>query len=93
MKVLFRAVVAMIYLFLLAPLVFVVVSSLGRQAILAFPPDSISFAWYGEISPQLLAFALGQSSGRSRGDGDFRRSGHLDRTGGRAKPRRFPDAL
>lgn len=54
MKVLFRTVVAMIYLFLLAPLVFVVISSLGRKAILAFPPDSVSFAWYGEISPQLL---------------------------------------
>lgn len=54
MKVLFRAIVALIYVFLLAPLVFVVISSLGRQAILAFPPDSISFAWYDEISPQLL---------------------------------------
>ena len=54
MKVLFRVVVAAIYVFLLAPLAFVVISSLGRQAILAFPPDSVSLAWYGEISGQLL---------------------------------------
>ena len=54
MKLLFRLLVFLIYLFLLAPLFFVAVSSLGRQAILAFPPDSITFAWYGAIPSQLV---------------------------------------
>ena len=30
-------------------------SSLGREAILAFPPESMSLVWYSQISPQLVA--------------------------------------
>ena len=54
MRLLFRLLIGAIYLFLLAPLLFVAVSSLGREAILAFPPDSVTLDWYWDISPQLI---------------------------------------
>ncbi len=55
MRLLFRLLIFVIYLFLLVPLLFVAVSSLGREAILAFPPESMSLVWYSQISPQLVA--------------------------------------
>lgn len=54
MRALFRLLILAIYLFLMAPLIFVVISSFGDAAMLAFPPRSFSLRWYGQISPELL---------------------------------------
>jgi len=44
---LFRAVTALIYLFLLTPILVVAVASLNDAASLAFPPARLSLRWYG----------------------------------------------
>jgi len=54
MRALFLALIAAIYLFLMAPFLFVALSSIGDSAMLAFPPRSFTLRWYGEISPQLV---------------------------------------
>jgi putative spermidine/putrescine transport system permease protein len=51
---LFRLLILAIYLFLLAPLVFVVVSSFGDAAMLSFPPTSFTLKWYGQLSGTLV---------------------------------------
>lgn len=48
-SVVFRAVTAVIYLFLLTPILVVAVASLNDAASLAFPPKRISLRWYGEF--------------------------------------------
>jgi putative spermidine/putrescine transport system permease protein len=55
MKALFHLLIAAIYLFLLAPLAFVAISSVGSAAMLSFPPHDLTLRWYHEISPELLA--------------------------------------
>lgn len=47
-------VVFAIFLFLLAPIVFVVVASFGESALLTFPPTGFTVEWYGKISPDFL---------------------------------------
>lgn len=54
MRILFRLLILCIYLFLLAPLLFVVISSLGNSAMLAFPPSSFTLRWYERMSPKLI---------------------------------------
>ncbi|HEX5326050.1 MAG TPA: ABC transporter permease [Acetobacteraceae bacterium] len=54
MRTPFRLLILAIYLFLLAPLLFVVISSVGDAAMLAFPPRSLTLRWYRQISPELL---------------------------------------
>jgi len=53
-NVVFRVFILAIYLFLMAPLLFVFISSVGDQAMFAFPPTSLSLRWYSEISPALI---------------------------------------
>jgi putative spermidine/putrescine transport system permease protein len=55
MKLLFRLLILAIYLFLLAPLIFVMISSVGSAALLAFPPRELTLRWYGQISPELVS--------------------------------------
>ena len=54
MKALFRLLILGIYLFLMAPLIFVIISSVGSAALLAFPPRELTLRWYRQISPELL---------------------------------------
>ncbi len=51
MRALFRLLILAIYLFLMAPLIFVIISSFGDAAMLAFPPRNFTLRWYGQISP------------------------------------------
>jgi putative spermidine/putrescine transport system permease protein len=53
-KTLFGLLILAIYLFLMAPLIFVAISSVGSAAMLAFPPRELTLHWYGQISPELL---------------------------------------
>ncbi len=55
MKALFHLLIAAIYLFLMAPLTFVAISSVGNAAMLSFPPHDLSLRWYHDISPELVA--------------------------------------
>jgi putative spermidine/putrescine transport system permease protein len=55
MRALFLLLIAAIYVFLLAPFLFVAMSSVGDAAMLSFPPRSFTLRWYGQISPQLVA--------------------------------------
>lgn len=43
------------YVFLLAPLVIVVISSFSGSAVLAFPPRSFTTAWYSSIQPSFFS--------------------------------------
>lgn len=54
MRVLFRLLITGIYIFLMAPFLFVAISSVGDSAMLSFPPRSLTFQWYLQISPSLL---------------------------------------
>lgn len=54
MRVLFRILIVSIYIFLMAPFLFIVISSVGDSAMLSFPPRSFTLHWYGQISPQLV---------------------------------------
>lgn len=54
MRASFRILIVGIYIFLLAPFLFVVISSVGDAAMLSFPPQSFTLRWYGRISPQLV---------------------------------------
>ncbi len=47
-------VVFAVFIFLLAPIVFVVGASFGRSALLTFPPTGLTLEWYGRISPGFL---------------------------------------
>ena len=38
--------IGVIYLFLLAPVIVVIITSFGSQAYLAFPPHGFSLEWY-----------------------------------------------
>jgi len=53
-RLLFRSLITGIYLFLMAPFIFVAISSVGDSAMLSFPPQSLTFQWYQQISPSLL---------------------------------------
>jgi putative spermidine/putrescine transport system permease protein len=53
-RALFRQAIVAIYIFLMAPFLFVAISSVGDSAMLSFPPRSFTFHWYGQISPKLL---------------------------------------
>ena len=54
MRALFRLLIAGIYIFLMAPFLFVAIASVGDSAMLSFPPRTLTFHWYGEISPALV---------------------------------------
>jgi putative spermidine/putrescine transport system permease protein len=45
----FQAITALIYLFLLTPILVVAVASLNDKASLAFPPARLSLRWYGQL--------------------------------------------
>lgn len=47
-------VVFAVFIFLVAPIVFVVGASFGRSALLTFPPRGLTLEWYGKISPGFL---------------------------------------
>jgi putative spermidine/putrescine transport system permease protein len=53
MRILFGLLILSIFLFLLAPLAFVVISSFGDAAMLVFPPSSFTLKWYGLLSGKL----------------------------------------
>ena len=55
-----RAVVAMVFVFLLLPLATVVVASFSSGAPLAFPPPGFTTDWYRNIAPEFFS-ALGTS--------------------------------
>ena len=44
-----RAAVALIYLFILAPIVVVLLASVSRTPFLSFPPSGFTLRWFGEI--------------------------------------------
>jgi putative spermidine/putrescine transport system permease protein len=46
---LWRALVALLYLFLLGPLIIIIVVSFNRASYLSFPPEDWSFHWYGQL--------------------------------------------
>jgi putative spermidine/putrescine transport system permease protein len=50
----YRAIVLLVYLFILAPILFVVVSSFGGSDIMVFPPSQLTLRWYSSISPELI---------------------------------------
>jgi putative spermidine/putrescine transport system permease protein len=54
MKFLYGAFIAAVYAFLLAPILFVVISSFGGDSILTFPPTELTLHWYSQISQPLL---------------------------------------
>lgn len=49
-QILWRALIAVLYLFLLAPVIMVVVMSFNGQSYLGFPPESFSLKWYGQLT-------------------------------------------
>lgn len=49
-QTLWRLLIAVLYVFLLAPVIVVVVMSFDSQSYLSFPPKSFSLKWYGELS-------------------------------------------
>jgi putative spermidine/putrescine transport system permease protein len=51
MKAILLTVLAATFLFLLAPIVIVVVSSFSAIGVLSFPPQSFTTRWYSEIDP------------------------------------------
>jgi putative spermidine/putrescine transport system permease protein len=46
---LWRALIALLYLFLLGPLIIIIVVSFNRASYLSFPPEDWSFHWYGQL--------------------------------------------
>lgn len=58
MRYLFRAITAAVYLFLLAPIIFLAVSSLSVSSLMSFPPDGLTLAWYGRIQPDYIDAAF-----------------------------------
>ncbi len=56
--VLFRVLVALLYLFLLAPLLIVVVISFSSNPYLSFPPEGFTWNWYA-ILPEKTMFVTG----------------------------------
>jgi putative spermidine/putrescine transport system permease protein len=54
MVYLYRTFIALVYLFILAPIIFVVMSSFGGAAILSFPPTELTLRWYESISGTLV---------------------------------------
>ena len=58
--IIFRSVIVLVLLFLLAPSVVVVLASLGPEATITFPPPSLSLKAYGAIPERFLA-AFGRS--------------------------------
>ncbi|HYB70695.1 MAG TPA: ABC transporter permease [Candidatus Bathyarchaeia archaeon] len=58
----FRGVTALIYLFLLTPILVVAIASLNDAASLAFPPKRLSFRWYGAF---MSAGEFGRATGVS----------------------------
>ncbi len=58
MRLLFRIFIALIYLFLMAPLLFVVISSFGDAAMLSFPPAGFTLKWYETLSDTLVSALL-----------------------------------
>ena len=54
MRALFRLLIVCIYIFLIAPFLFVAISSVGDSAMLSFPPQSFTLRWYAQISPKLV---------------------------------------
>lgn len=57
-KPLFSVVVALMYLFLLAPLLIVFVISFSSNQYLSFPPEGFTFHWY-QVLPQETTFVSG----------------------------------
>lgn len=49
MRILYRGVVALVLLFLLLPLIFVILSSFGSSSLMVFPPKSFTLSWYANI--------------------------------------------
>jgi putative spermidine/putrescine transport system permease protein len=56
-RVVLRAVVALVFVFLLLPVAIVVVSSFSSSPGLTFPPAGFTLDWYAKISPDFLAAA------------------------------------
>ncbi len=54
MKIVFRIFVVLVYIFLMAPVVFVVLTSFSDSPLLAFPPTAFTFRWYGQISDDFI---------------------------------------
>jgi putative spermidine/putrescine transport system permease protein len=53
-RALFRLLIVCIYIFLMAPFLFVAISSIGDSAMLSFPPHSFTLQWYERMSPKLV---------------------------------------
>ncbi len=49
-RFLWRLLIFVLYLFLLAPVLMVVVMSFNGQSYLGFPPESLSLKWYGQLT-------------------------------------------
>ncbi|MGH3502613.1 MAG: ABC transporter permease [Nocardioidaceae bacterium] len=45
-----RALIALLYLFLLAPIIVVIIISFDTQSYLAFPPRGFTFSWYAKLA-------------------------------------------
>lgn len=54
-KTLLRVFVALVFVFLMAPLVMVVSTSVSDSAVLSFPPTGFTLKWYRNISPEFWA--------------------------------------
>lgn len=53
-RLLLRIIVAVVFIFLLLPLLTVVVASFSTGAPLSFPPPGFTTAWYSNISPEFM---------------------------------------
>ena len=53
-RIAFRAVVVLVFAFLLLPIAMVVISSFSASAVMAFPPTGLTTRWYTAISPAFL---------------------------------------
>jgi putative spermidine/putrescine transport system permease protein len=54
-KIAFGAILVLVYAFLMAPIAFVVLSSFGDSALLAFPPTQFTLQWYSRIPAEFVA--------------------------------------
>lgn len=61
-KYLFGALVALMYLFLLAPLIIVLVISFQSNQYLSFPPEGFTLRWYAELPGQAKFLEGGRTS-------------------------------
>lgn len=54
-SLLFRTFVALVFVFLLLPIVMVVLTSFSDGAVLKFPPTDLTLRWYRAINPEFIA--------------------------------------